>query len=135
MRTLWIIVGILAIILIIWLIAVGVRRNEPTTVPQPQPTTITPSQNNTPAPPTTSLASVEINNLSFGPSSLEISKGTTVTWKNNDLVTHTVISDNGQFASPEIPSGGTYQFLFDETGTFTYHCSVHPQMNGSITIK
>ncbi len=59
-----------------------------------------------------------------------------VTWTNNDSPTHTVTGDNGGDPgnSPNIPSGGTFSYLFDTPGTYTYHCSIHPSMTGTVIV-
>lgn len=64
----------------------------------------------------------------FAPETLEVAAGTTVTWTNNDHFTHDVVilepeeTDVGQ-AKP----GETVSFTFDEPGTYSYECSLHPQ--------
>lgn len=84
---------------------------------------------------TPSSSEVVISNNSFGPQEITISRGATVKWTNNDAVAHTVTSDNGKFESGQITQGKTFQFTFNDTGTFTYHCSVHPSMTGKIIVK
>src|SRR5205823_8749489 len=88
---------------------------------------------------TASTAVVKIvdsgGSFAFSPQSLTISVGTTVTWKNTTQVSHTATSDDGTtFDSGIIPSGGTFSFTFTTTGTFGYHCNIHPFMTGTITV-
>jgi plastocyanin len=73
--------------------------------------------------------------LSFSPQTLTISVGTTIIWKNNSTAPHTVTSDSGAFGSGVIQPGGTFTFKFTSTGTFAYHCEIHPYMTASITVK
>ena len=82
-------------------------------------------------------AQATIANMDF--SSLTVARGTTVTWKNNDAMPHTATSDPGSaFAfdtgtiSPGAVSNGV---TFSQSGTFAYHCTVHPNMHGSITVQ
>lgn len=75
---------------------------------------------------------VSINNFAFNPASVTISTGDTVRWTNMDPVNHTVT--NSIFDSGIIKSGDSYEFMFTETGTFEYHCSIHPVMQGNITV-
>jgi plastocyanin len=87
-------------------------------------------------------ASVSIdNNMSFAPSTLSVSAGTIVTWTNNDAINHTVTSDSGLFDSGAIPaaalyvSPGTFIYIFSTPGTYSYHCSIHPTMTGTVIVN
>ena len=66
-----------------------------------------------------------------------IGKNNTVTWVNDDIAPHTVTSDtSGQFDSgPIADHGATWTHTFDTPGTYTYHCSYHPWMHGTIIVK
>ena len=77
------------------------------------------SANNTPA-----TASVSIKNMAFGPVSLSVSTGTTVTWTNNDTTSHTVTADDGSFNSGIIAMGGKYSRFFPrrEPSPTIAHC-------------
>lgn len=88
------------------------------------------------APPTAtpSSAAVSISNFAFLPQSLQIKAGTTVIWTNNDTVAHTITSDSGAFDSGSVAPGGTFAFMFMQTGTFAYHCAIHPFMQATITV-
>jgi plastocyanin len=82
--------------------------------------------------------SVNIANMAFTPSQITVAKGGTVTWTNNDSTTHTVIDDLSNVGGPssgDIQPGGTYSFTFTKTGSFQYHCSIHPSMRGTIVVK
>ncbi len=80
-------------------------------------------------------ASVTIDNFAFMPDSLEVTPGSTVTWTNAQGSPHTVTADDGQFASDNITTDGTFSFTFQTPGTFPYHCAIHPNMKASITVK
>jgi plastocyanin len=77
---------------------------------------------------------VMINHLIFEPSSLVTDVGKTVTWKHDDNVAHTVVSQ-GLFESEILNRGEEYTFTFTEPGEYNYHCSIHPSMNGKIIVK
>lgn len=77
---------------------------------------------------------VSISNFAFMPQNITINPGMTVTWTNNDSVTHTVTADNGMFNSGNLAPGQSFSFTFPSTGTFTYHCSIHPSMTGTVTV-
>ena len=89
------------------------------------------SGNNTPAKPNT----VALNNMSFGPSTLTVAKGTTVTWQNNDGISHTATSDLGTWDSGNIPPGGSKSVTFNTVGSFPYHCTVHPMMTATLIVQ
>ncbi len=79
--------------------------------------------------------SITIQNYSFQPNNLTVPVGTTVTWTNQDPVSHTVTSDNGAFDSGNImPNGGQYSYTFNQSGTYAYHCKIHPTMHGQIQV-
>lgn len=90
-----------------------------TTQPAPAQTPVT----TTPAP-----VSVDIKSSTFVPGTVGISKGTTVTWTNDDGVQHTVTSISGAFDSGPIDPGKTYSFTFNQAGTFEYSCTNHPSI-------
>jgi len=77
---------------------------------------------------------VWIQNMTFDPSSITVTAGTTVTWTNKDAIGHTVTSDSGFFDSGNIGTNGTYSYMFATEGTFNYHCKVHPAMIASVTV-
>jgi plastocyanin len=75
------------------------------------------------------------NPASFVPQTVTIKAGQYVTWRNTDAVPHTATDDNsawqtGQIA-PQTASGAVY---FGAAGTFTYHCSIHPTMTGTVVV-
>jgi len=94
----------------------------------------TQSQNTTQS----ATGSITIRDMMFTPSQITIAKGGTVTWTNNDSVTHTVVDDLSNVGGPssgDIAPGQTYSFTFNKTGSFQYHCSIHPSMRGTIVVK
>ena len=77
---------------------------------------------------------VFIENTAFGPSSITVKKGTTVTWTNKDSFQHTVTDDGTSFSSPTLNNGGTFSFTTSTVGTFTYHCNFHSTMHGTLIV-
>ncbi len=90
---------------------------------------------NTPNPPPSGAKSVTISDFAFTPASITIAKGSSVTWTNNGPSTHTVTAGDGSFNSGNLPSGGKFSHTFSTTGTFAYHCAIHPQMTGSVVVQ
>ena len=78
-------------------------------------------------------AAVEIADFAFGPAEITIAAGGTVTWTNTDNQAHTATS-SGNFDTGSIEPDTTASVTFDEPGTFTYICSFHPFMTGTITV-
>lgn len=90
----------------------------------------------TPAPSTAPVKGnfVTISNFSFNPDVLEVSANDTVTWRNNDSVTHKIVSSN-LFESGNLNQGNEFSFTFTTPGTYDYICSIHPSMKGKIIVK
>ncbi len=80
-------------------------------------------------------ATVTIADFAFSPGSITVQAGATVTWLNNDSVAHTATGDNGEFDAGQIAPGGSATITFDTAGTFSYHCTLHPNMTASITVQ
>lgn len=76
---------------------------------------------------------VNIKDLKFAPETIEINKGETVTWKNEDSASHTVAFD--AFQSGTMKQGDTFEHIFDTVGTFSYYCGNHPSMTGTVKVK
>ena len=79
-------------------------------------------------------AGIAISGFSFPP--LSVPAGTTVTWTNNSGVAHDVTSttDGYGFASGPFSPGGSFSYSFVRPGTYTYACTLHPGMNGVLTV-
>jgi plastocyanin len=93
------------------------------------------SKSSTPAMNTNNPNSVSIKNMAFSPGSLTVATGTTVTWTNNDGITHTVTADDGSFNSGNLTPGMSFTHTFNAAGTVSYHCNIHPMMTGSVAVK
>ena len=76
-----------------------------------------------------------IASIAFSPSSITVSKNTTVTWTNNDGVIHTSTSDNGMWDTGDIAPGASKTTTFTTAGTFSFHCTHHPSMKGSVIVQ
>jgi plastocyanin len=80
-------------------------------------------------------AKVTISNFSFSPETVKVKVGGSVTWTNNDSVSHTVTADNGEFNTDPINKGQSTTLTFDQKGTFTYHCTPHPNMQATVVVE
>jgi plastocyanin len=78
---------------------------------------------------------VEIRDFTFVPADATVPAGSAVRWTNADGLAHTVVADDGTFASSNIEEGETYAFTFTDPGTYPYFCSIHESMRGTITVE
>ena len=83
---------------------------------------------------------VSMHNTSFDPNKITISEGDTIKWTNNDLVTHTVHSDEvAELNSADLGPTATYTFTFGPhtAGTYNYYCTIHGKnvMSGQIVVQ
>jgi len=78
---------------------------------------------------------ITIESFAFAPERLTVTAGTTVTWINRDETPHTVVSNDKTIRSAGLDTGNRFQYRFTTPGTFFYHCSLHPQMTGTIIVQ
>ena len=72
----------------------------------------------------------------FGPKTVTIKAGQSVVFKNTDVgMTHSVFGEKGEFASPMLTPGATYEKRFDQKGVVHFQCAPHPWMKGTIIVK
>lgn len=82
-----------------------------------------------------SNAEVKIDNFSFGPATLTVAAGSTVTWTNRDDIPHTVVSDDKVFKSNVLDTDEKFSYTFTKAGTYGYFCSIHPKMTGKVVVQ
>jgi plastocyanin len=79
---------------------------------------------------------VTMSSFKFSPSPASAHVGDTVKWTNNGTVTHTVTLDaNPAKTSGNLAPGKSFSAVVTRTGTFKYHCSIHPFMHGTLTVS
>jgi plastocyanin len=77
----------------------------------------------------------------FLPLNLEVIRGTTVIWQNEDNIGHTVQSQDNKgnivsmFNSNVIKTGDTFSYKFDKPGVYHYFCTIHPWRIGIVTVS
>jgi plastocyanin len=84
-----------------------------------------------------------MGNKAYSPNPIQIQRGTTVVWRNDDTTLHTAVSGKGMsdtslgkmFESPPIAPGKTFSYKFDAVGTYDYFCTLHPAMVGTVVVK
>lgn len=77
---------------------------------------------------------VDIKSFKFDPATIEVRPGDIVEWANRDLAPHTATSDTGDWDTGPLKGGKSGQVRATVAGTFSYHCTFHPQMTGRITV-
>src|SRR5215203_6425424 len=99
------------------------------------PITLAQGQNQSVLPvPIKDVASVSIADHYFDVADIAIEPGTTVLWVNEGKVSHTVTADDGSFDSGELNPGDSYIVTFLGSGRLSYHCQLHSEMVGSVTV-
>lgn len=89
------------------------------TDPQPVPTT-----------------SVSLKNLAFSPGAIRVTPGATVTFTNNDGIAHNItFSSNTITGATDFATGARSVVMPATTGTYAYHCTIHPGMTGSVLVQ
>jgi plastocyanin len=76
---------------------------------------------------------IEITAMAF-PDNTDVEKGDTVVWTNRMNMCHTVTADDGGFDSGVLGKDQSFSQTFDALGSIGYHCEIHPNMTGTITI-
>ena len=123
-------VVVITVVLSISLIfGISCYQSAPTPAPTPTPT---------PAPtpgPTPTITEVVIEGFAFGPDTITVAAGTTVTWLNKDSAAHTVSSREDVFDSGNLSGGATFSYTSDQKGSFDYYCKFHPYMTARIIVE
>ena len=79
------------------------------------------------------VTQISMRSLKFFPETIDVTKGTVVEWKNDDIIPHTATAPT--FDSGTLLSGQSWRYAFTNTGTFTYVCKFHTGMKGAINVK
>lgn len=109
---------------------------EPAAAPEPQQIAEKPAKKKAAAKAVASASqSVTIQNFAFGPATVTVNVGDTVSWTNQDDVGHTATADGGEFDTGILSQGQSGSATFDTAGTFTYFCQPHPNMKGTVVVQ
>ena len=94
---------------------------------------------------------IKLSRLMFMPATTEIKVGTTLTWTNDESISHTVTSGeatgidkttslrsgekpDGTYDEQLAKKGDSFSFTYDKAGTYPYYCDIHKGMNGEIVV-
>ena len=77
-----------------------------------------------------------ILDFEFDPTTVEASVGDVVTWTNDGAAPHTAtLDDDPACTTPQLAGGESGGIQFNEAGTFTFVCTVHPTMTGTVEVS
>lgn len=77
---------------------------------------------------------VRIDKFTFGPPTVTVGVGGTITWLNADDIPHTVVAEDKSFRSRPLDSQESFSFTFSKPGQYGYFCSLHPHMTGKVIV-
>ena len=78
---------------------------------------------------------VTIDGFAFKPDVVTVKAGATIVWRNTDPVPHTATAKEAGLDSGAIPANGSYRFVAKKKGRFTYICTFHPVMRGTLVVE
>jgi plastocyanin len=79
---------------------------------------------------------IKMKNIQFDPKAVTVKAGQKVKWVNEDTVAHDVASESGAtFKSPSFGRGGSFDFTPKQAGEIKYVCTLHPGMDGTLTVE
>jgi len=99
------------------------------------------SDSSSPTAPSTAAGvtvTIQGNNASnsYAPNPVSMRVGQTIAWRNADSITHTATQDSGRFNTGSVAAGATSAAtMMNAAGTFTYHCTIHPGMVGTVSVQ
>lgn len=88
------------------------------------------STNDEPGPPV-ATSQVRVVDNAFEPPDAELTTGDTLTWQWEGDSDHNVVGDDFESS---VQSDGTFEHRFTDPGTYTYRCTLHAGMRGSVTV-
>jgi plastocyanin len=79
---------------------------------------------------------IEIKDFAFNPQTITVKFGQKITWINRDEEPHTIVSVEKQFKkSTALDTDQEFTIVAGSPGTYSYYCSVHPKMTGTIVVE
>ncbi|GAB3394866.1 cupredoxin domain-containing protein [Amycolatopsis echigonensis] len=89
------------------------------------------------APAAAATQTVMMQDYAYSPASLTVHVGDTVTWVQHDTAPHDVVTTSAPvaFRSPQLSQGQSWSYTFSTPGTYSYYCSVHPDMRAQVIVQ
>jgi len=75
-----------------------------------------------------------ISDFKFTPSTITVTAGETVTWSNSGPSGHSATADDGSFDTGVLAKGASGSHTFSKAGTYSFHCTPHPFMKGTVVV-
>lgn len=110
----------------------GDDEEEPASSPEPAQQTESGADNSDTA--DVQAQDVQMLDFEFAPPTITIAAGGEVTWVNEGQAPHDATADDDSFATELLDPGESESVTFDEPGSYSYICSIHPQMTGTIEV-
>jgi plastocyanin len=81
------------------------------------------------------VKTVTLKDISFKPATVKIAKGGSVrwVWKDGDTPHNVTFRKGGKHSRTQ--KSGKYTLRFGKAGTFSYHCTIHPGMDGKVVVR
>ena len=84
---------------------------------------------------TSDTVEIDMKNFQFAPKDATVKVGQTVKWVNQDSAPHDATDEKtGQFKSDQFAKGESYEFTAKKAGKIAYVCTLHPGMEGTLTV-
>lgn len=80
-------------------------------------------------------ALVSISDFRYAPGNLSVPRGAEVTWVNDDKAQHTATERKSQWDTGALSEGESQVIKFTRPGTYSYYCTIHPYMEGTVTVR
>lgn len=110
----------------------GYSPSSPTPTPAPAPN---PGTTGSGTPVSIVRGADRLTTTAYAPNPIEVAVGGTVTWTNNDTTAHTSTGNDGSWNSGSVAPGASFTRTYSNAGTFAYHCTIHPNMVGTVTVR
>jgi plastocyanin len=78
---------------------------------------------------------VAIKDFAFGPADITAKVGQVITFTNSDSAPHTATLDDGSCSTGNISPSASDGLMFSVAGTYPFHCKIHTNMKGTITVS
>ena len=107
-----------------------------TSTPAAAPAASTPAAASSSASGGSGEVKIAMKNIAFAPDDVTVKVGQTITWTDEEPVEHNVVAQSGaKFESDIFGEGKSYSFTPKSPGVIKYECTLHPGMDGTITVQ
>jgi plastocyanin len=80
-------------------------------------------------------STVTAENTAYTPTALTVKAGADVYFSNKDSFDHTMTADDASFDTQHVKGGATDEFKAPKAGTYAFHCAIHSNMKGVLTVE